>query len=317
MSRGIVGLVGCSRWSWWSCPSGRAGFAGGLGVAALFAGAGLALWLAAGVAQRLLLFGRGLRQQVRHGNHAAAWATAANQVAIAVVIPHAVYGDRLGELPAAVAFAALGLVTWAVFVALFRAVTTYPDGQEIAGENQAAALSYAGSALALAAIIGHALDGPFAGWRRSFGCSLPPRWSVRSPSTRCASSLSAGSSWGSGRAGGAAGSTTRLASSAAPASRRWRRSLTWRRRCWRATSRDGGRRGRLRGVRRAAHGALVADPWVEQAAAASIRPAVAAGEPSSAQPARLRGGIHVRLTDRARRGWSQPRPALLARSASV
>ena len=150
-------------------PVWRAGFAGGVGVAALFAGAGLALWLAAGAAQRLLLFGRGLRQQVRHGNHAAAWATAANQVAIAVVISHAVYGDRLGDLPAAVAFAALGLVTWAVFVTLFRAVTTYPDGQEIAGENQAAALSYAGSALALAAIIGHALDGPFAGWRRSFG----------------------------------------------------------------------------------------------------------------------------------------------------
>jgi uncharacterized membrane protein YjfL (UPF0719 family) len=150
-------------------PVWRAGFSGGLSVAALFAAAGLVLWLAACRAQRLLLFGRGLRGQVRQGNSAAAWACAANEVATAVVISHSVYGDRLGELPPAIAFAALGLVTWAVFVALFRAVTTYPDGQEIAGENQAAALSYAGSALALAAIIGHALDGPFAGWRRSFG----------------------------------------------------------------------------------------------------------------------------------------------------
>jgi uncharacterized membrane protein YjfL (UPF0719 family) len=43
-------------------------------------------------------------------------------------------------------------------------VTTYPDGEEIAGENQAAALSYGGAAIALALIIGHAIDGPFAGW---------------------------------------------------------------------------------------------------------------------------------------------------------
>jgi uncharacterized membrane protein YjfL (UPF0719 family) len=150
-------------------PVWRAGFAGGLLTAALFSACGIAIWLAACSTQRLLLFGRGLQRQVRHGNHAAAWATAANQVAIAVVVSHSVYGDRLAELPPAIAFAALGLVTWAVFVALFRAVTTYPDGQEIAGENQAAALSYAGSALALAAIIGHALDGPFAGWGRSLG----------------------------------------------------------------------------------------------------------------------------------------------------
>jgi len=130
-------------------------------------GAALLLWAAAVLVQGWLLMGRAYRHQAGRGNVAAAVALAANHVALAVIVARAVPGSRLAELPAAVVFAAIGLVTWASFVALFRFVTTYSDAQEIAGDNPAAAVSYAGAALALATVIGHAIDGPFAGWGRS------------------------------------------------------------------------------------------------------------------------------------------------------
>jgi uncharacterized membrane protein YjfL (UPF0719 family) len=140
-----------------------------------FAVAALALWAAASWAQRHLLLGGTLRAHVRRGNTAAAAAVAASEVALALIASHAVTGAAAAELPAALGFGVLAVVTWVVFVALFRLVTTYPDGQEIAGENHAAALSYAGAALALAVIIGHAVDGPFQGWGRSlraYGAAL-------------------------------------------------------------------------------------------------------------------------------------------------
>jgi uncharacterized membrane protein YjfL (UPF0719 family) len=140
-----------------------------LAVGALYVAVGAAAWAAVVFAQGRLLFGRALRRHVARGNGAAAIATAANQIALGLMLSRAVTGDAIAELPAALAFAGLAVVTWAVFVALFRMVTSYPDGQEIAGENQAAAVSYAGVALALAVIVAHAVDGPFSGWARSLG----------------------------------------------------------------------------------------------------------------------------------------------------
>ena len=133
-------------------------------IASFYAGVAVALWALTTFIQGRLLFGRQLLHHAARGNGAAAAATAANQIAIALVVSRAVAGDAVGEVVPALVFAALGIVTWAVFVALFRMVTTYPDGQEIAGENHAAAVSYGGAAIALGLIIGHALDGPFAGW---------------------------------------------------------------------------------------------------------------------------------------------------------
>jgi uncharacterized membrane protein YjfL (UPF0719 family) len=135
-----------------------------LNGATLFAAAAIVVWGLAVWAEGRLLFGRSLRQHLARGNEAAAVASAANQVSLAVVIGRAVSGEVAAELPVAVAFAAVAVVTWGVFVALFRLVTTYPDAQEIAGENHAAAVSYAGVSLALAIIIAHAVDGPFLGW---------------------------------------------------------------------------------------------------------------------------------------------------------
>jgi uncharacterized membrane protein YjfL (UPF0719 family) len=143
--------------------------------AALFGVVALGVWGVAARAQGRLLFGKALRAEVARGNVAAAIAVAANQVSLALIVSRAVSGERPSELPVAVAFAALAILTWTIFVALFRLVTTYPDGPEIAGENQAAALSYAGVALALAVIVAHAVDGPFAGWSRSlhaYGAAL-------------------------------------------------------------------------------------------------------------------------------------------------
>jgi len=140
-----------------------------------FGGAALALWRAAAWAQQRLLLGGRLRAELARANTAAALATAATEVALALIVARAVYGDAPAQLPAALAFAALAIATWAIFVALFRSLTAYADGPEIAGQNHAAALSYAGAALALALIIGHAVDGPFTGWTsslRGYGLAL-------------------------------------------------------------------------------------------------------------------------------------------------
>ncbi len=150
-------------------PSVRAAVHRELGAADLAAStaAGLTLTGLAIALQGRLLFGGTLRRQVSRANGAAAVALAANHAALAVIVARAVAGATRAELPASLAFSGLGLVTWALFVALFRLVTTYSDAQEIAGENHAAAVSYAGAALALAILIAHAIDGPFAGWGRS------------------------------------------------------------------------------------------------------------------------------------------------------
>jgi uncharacterized membrane protein YjfL (UPF0719 family) len=169
----LLGVVLVATSVWRGVADAPAGSRGA--IAAAFGAAALALWVGATWLQHRLLFGKHLGPEVRRGNLAAALAAGADQVALALVTSRAVTGDALGELPAAIAFGVLAQVTWSLLVALFRAVTTYPDDQEIAGENHAAAISYAGAALALAAIIGHAVDGPFLGWiasLRAYGGAL-------------------------------------------------------------------------------------------------------------------------------------------------
>jgi uncharacterized membrane protein YjfL (UPF0719 family) len=145
------------------------------GGGALSAAVAILVWIAAGWLEGRLLFGRALRRHLARGNGAAAVATAANQLALALMISRAVSGAATPELPVALVFVVIAIFTWGTFVGLFRMVTTYPDAQEIAGENHAAAVSYAGAAVALGVIIAHALDGPFLGWRASlhaYGAAL-------------------------------------------------------------------------------------------------------------------------------------------------
>ncbi len=115
---------------------------------------------------RLLLSSR-LPAEIERGNAAAGLAAGAHYVATGIITSHAMAGSDVRTLGISVVFFALGQVTLHVFVSLFRALTTYDDAEQIAGENVAAALSYAGAAIAIAIIIGRATEGDFAGWAPS------------------------------------------------------------------------------------------------------------------------------------------------------
>jgi len=112
---------------------------------------------------RLLLSSR-LPAELARGNVAAGVAAGAHYVATAIITSRAVSGGELHDLGVSLAFFALGQLTLHVFITLFRALTVYDDAEQIQGENLAAALSYAGISIAVAIIIGRALDGDFAGW---------------------------------------------------------------------------------------------------------------------------------------------------------
>jgi uncharacterized membrane protein YjfL (UPF0719 family) len=73
-------------------------------------------------------------------------------------------GSDVRTLGISVVFFVLGQISLHVFVSLFRALTTYDDAEQIAGENVAAALSYGGAAISVAIIVARATEGDFAGW---------------------------------------------------------------------------------------------------------------------------------------------------------
>lgn len=115
---------------------------------------------------RLLLSSR-LPAEIERGNVAAGLAAGAHYVATGIITSHAMAGDDLHTLGISVVFFVIGQITLHVFVTLFRALTTYDDAEQIAGENVAAALSYAGAAIAVAIIIARATEGDFSGWASS------------------------------------------------------------------------------------------------------------------------------------------------------
>jgi uncharacterized membrane protein YjfL (UPF0719 family) len=115
---------------------------------------------------RLLLSSR-LPAEIERGNVAAGLAGGAHYLATGIITSHAMAGSDMKTLGISVVFFVIGQVTLHVFVSLFRALTTYDDAEQIAGENLAAALSYAGAALAIAIIVARATEGDFAGWSAS------------------------------------------------------------------------------------------------------------------------------------------------------
>jgi uncharacterized membrane protein YjfL (UPF0719 family) len=131
---------------------------------AAFALVGLALMMVLGhLGLRLLLASR-LQAELTRGNVAAGVAAGAHFVATAIITSRSVSGGDLHDLGVAVAFFGIGQLTLHVFITLFRALTVYDDADQIQGENLAAALSYAGVSIAVAIIIGRALDGDFVSW---------------------------------------------------------------------------------------------------------------------------------------------------------
>jgi uncharacterized membrane protein YjfL (UPF0719 family) len=134
---------------------------------AAFGMGGLAMVLSVGGLGVRLLFGSRLPAEVARGNVAAGVAGGAHYVATGIITSHALAGNDLRTLGLSLTFFVLGQLTLHVFVSLFRALTTYDDAEQIAGENLAAALSYSGVAVAVAIIVGRAAEGEFEGWTKA------------------------------------------------------------------------------------------------------------------------------------------------------
>jgi uncharacterized membrane protein YjfL (UPF0719 family) len=126
----------------------------------------------------LALLGRlGLRLIIRariHGavageNLAAGVVAGGAHLATALVIASVMSGDTSGgDAVTLLVFFATGMLTLWLFTSLFRFITRYDDAHEIADGNVAAALSYAGMMVAVALIVGHALQGDFVDYPTSF-----------------------------------------------------------------------------------------------------------------------------------------------------
>ena len=111
--------------------------------------------------------GAKLPKEIERGNVAAGLAAGSHYVATGIITSHAMAGNDLQTLGISCVFFVIGQLTLHLFVSLFRALTTYDDSEQIAGENLAAALSYAGAAIAIAIIIARATEGDFDGWASS------------------------------------------------------------------------------------------------------------------------------------------------------
>ena len=140
---------------------------GAIAWAATFAAAGVCLIQVVGSLGIRLLLSSTLERELERGNVAAGVAGGANFVAIGILAAPAIAGSDLRGLGLSVAFFAIAVATLALYVALFRALTTYDDAEQVKGENLAAALSYAGVTVAVAILLARALKGDFEGWGSS------------------------------------------------------------------------------------------------------------------------------------------------------
>jgi uncharacterized membrane protein YjfL (UPF0719 family) len=145
-------------------------------VSALAFGAlGLVLVAVMGRLGTQLLLRSKLPAEIARGNVAAGLAAGSHYVATGIVAAHAIAGSKLRDVGLSLLFFALAMAALWAFVTLFRALTTYDDAEQIQGENLAAAISYAGVSIAVAIIVGCALDGDFVSWETSlkgFGAIL-------------------------------------------------------------------------------------------------------------------------------------------------
>ncbi len=133
--------------------------------AAAFVVAGIALIQLVGALGIRLLLHSTLEKELESGNVAAGVAAGANYVAVGILAAPAIAGSDLKGLALAVTFFGISVATLALYVALFRVLTTYDDSEQIQGENLAAAVSYAGISVSIALVLARALKGgDFLGW---------------------------------------------------------------------------------------------------------------------------------------------------------
>jgi uncharacterized membrane protein YjfL (UPF0719 family) len=141
----------------------------------VFGGSALVLlWTVGILGIRVLLRSR-LPAEIARGNLAAGVAAGAHFAATGLIMSQCLYGDDLSTLGISIVFCVIAQATLHLLVVLFRTLTLYAEDQEIMGENVAAAVSYAGAMLAIALIVGHAVEGDFAGWTvslRSYAVAL-------------------------------------------------------------------------------------------------------------------------------------------------
>jgi len=129
-----------------------------------FAAVGVLLISITGRLGTQLLLQSRLVKEIDRGNVAAGVAAGANYVATGIITAAAVSGSGLHDLALALVFFVIAQITLHVFASLFRALTTYDDAEQIAGENLAAALSYSGLLIAVAIVVARAVEGEFTGW---------------------------------------------------------------------------------------------------------------------------------------------------------
>ena len=157
-----------------NCVEGQS-FARDVAWAAAFGGMALVLLSVTGHLGVKLLLKHELPAEIARGNVAAGLAAGAHYVATGIITSRAIAGNDVESLGLSLAFFCLAQLTLHAFIIAFRALTTYDDAEEIRGENVAASLSYSGLSIAVALIIGRAVEGNFAGWwssLRSYGAAL-------------------------------------------------------------------------------------------------------------------------------------------------
>jgi uncharacterized membrane protein YjfL (UPF0719 family) len=115
---------------------------------------------------RLLVRSR-LPAEIERGNIAAGLAGGAHYLATGIITARAISGNDFSTVGVALVFFVLSQLTLHVVVMLFRALTAYDDAEEVLGENLAAGLSYAGLTVAVALIVGYAVEGTFVDWSTS------------------------------------------------------------------------------------------------------------------------------------------------------
>lgn len=133
-------------------------------AALVFGSAGVVVVELVGTLGVKLLVRGSIEREVANGNVAAGIAGAANYVSVGILASRAIGGTDVRTLGVSLTFFVLAVVTLTVFVGAFRAITTYDDEEQVLGRNLAAAISYGGVSIAVAILVGRALEGDFIGW---------------------------------------------------------------------------------------------------------------------------------------------------------
>jgi uncharacterized membrane protein YjfL (UPF0719 family) len=116
-----------------------------------------------------LLLEAGASESIRTGNVAAGITAAGSYVASGCVIAACVAGDAEGgNALTSLIFLVLGQASLLLITYIFRLLTSYDDVKEILNGNIPAALSYAGVMIAVGLIVGHAVEGDFVDYSKSF-----------------------------------------------------------------------------------------------------------------------------------------------------